>query len=874
MLQKKRRAAALLLTLAMVITSLMPTNAYAKANTQYVTRAYVLQQVEKLLGATETTPDIDNVKDVKKTSSYYKTMAVAMKAGLVKPDNKNKLYPTKKATKRYVAGVLAKVSETTTKKILGSRNPDAKLTKTTLKKMLNNIYPNVIKKSSSKIGKGNVIISKPLTLSNKNIKGDLIIGDGVADKEVTLNNVSVSGNVVVRGGGENSIIITGTSEISNIIVRQVNNKVSLKVLGDAKVSMVYINDGSNDVNIVGHVGELNVVGKNLTVTLTDATVASLVVADSAENAAIIADKNSTVKEATLNAKGTEVKGEGTFDTINVKADDTIVTVKTNKINVDENIAPPKTDNTTTNPPSSNTDNNSSSSSTSGSTSDSSTGGSSSGNNTGESTGGNNTGDNTGGDNTGDNTEDNSTVTDERFSDGYPKANLNKETGVVTVTYKLKEGVATEEKPAEIYNVLAVGNANWDATSEAVIHGHLGWAEKGNHMCSPANQYDYLVIADALEHKLEYTLPDSVNNGLVIYSVIDCDNKLSENPSKIYFDKETAGTFLWNSINVSEIAVNFERTKVYIYYHQELDISSVPGVDAFSFQQAGTILQNIKVNNVEINNKPHAGYVLLTLNQPLPVNATVHYAKPDINAIQDTFANKSESFDKSFSIAGNSISDVIVSDDGYYMSLTVPISYIHTEVGGLSGGDVEIWLNGQQISPNTIRWASSIESSNALVKLDSPITSAITSGALVVKPVTGKTLYDMAEDTHESFTTNQGIRFEEKITLSNPVYHKSEEIMLIEVTGMNDSGRFNSMYACDFVLKVGEKEYRIRGGARWERNGQNLYLRIEKDSLKHISIPEGVTVQIKYSPLQPERGGLSYQSGKPMEATEYVDVAIE
>ena len=208
---------------------------------------------------------------------------------MVKPDSNQKLHPTKKATNKYVASVLAKISETSTKNVLGKKTAATKLTKKSLKTFLNQKFPNVVSKSDAKLKKGNVIINKPVTLNDATITGDLVIGDGVADKEVVLNNVTVTGKTIVRGGGENSIIITGTSDISDMVIRQVNNKVSIKVKDDAKVRMVYINDGSNDVNIVGTVGTVNIVGENLKVTLTDAVVNTLIVADTAKNAVVEAD---------------------------------------------------------------------------------------------------------------------------------------------------------------------------------------------------------------------------------------------------------------------------------------------------------------------------------------------------------------------------------------------------------------------------------------------------------------------------------------------------------------------------------------------------------------------------------------------------------
>ena len=68
-----------------------------------------------------------------------------------------------------------------------------KLTKSSLSSFLTKKFPTTIKSSSTKIKKGNVVINKPLTVSNKTINGNLVIGDGVGTGEVTLDNVNVTG---------------------------------------------------------------------------------------------------------------------------------------------------------------------------------------------------------------------------------------------------------------------------------------------------------------------------------------------------------------------------------------------------------------------------------------------------------------------------------------------------------------------------------------------------------------------------------------------------------------------------------------------------------------------------------------------------------
>ena len=255
--------------MSMVLSYATVTPVQAKKAAKYMTRAEVLSQVEKLIGATTQSAEINKVKDVKKKDAYYKTMSIALQAGLVTPDAKTgKLYPKKKATWDYVSGVMAVVLEKEKGDLLGNKNASGKLTKKQLANYINKQFPNQVKKSTETVKAGNVIISKPdVTLKNATITGDLVIGDGVADKEVTLENVTVKGRAIVRGGGVNSIILKGTTSISTVIIRQVNNAVSLKVQDDAQVSMVYINDGSNDVKIVGNVGTLTIQGSDLNVDL-------------------------------------------------------------------------------------------------------------------------------------------------------------------------------------------------------------------------------------------------------------------------------------------------------------------------------------------------------------------------------------------------------------------------------------------------------------------------------------------------------------------------------------------------------------------------------------------------------------------------------
>ena len=85
---KLKKIVALCLAFAMVATVVLPESAYAKTKktANYVTRAYVLQQVEKLIGATQKRDDVKQIKEFKKSRPNYKTMSIAVNAGVEKPD--------------------------------------------------------------------------------------------------------------------------------------------------------------------------------------------------------------------------------------------------------------------------------------------------------------------------------------------------------------------------------------------------------------------------------------------------------------------------------------------------------------------------------------------------------------------------------------------------------------------------------------------------------------------------------------------------------------------------------------------------------------------------------------------------------------------
>lgn len=895
MKKKSSKLISFALSLAMVITFMMPVNAYAGTAKKYVTREYALKQIEKLLGATTQAESVSADDIGKAGSSVYKTMFIAVNAGLVTPNSDNELNPKTKATYRYVSNALAKVLETDASSLCSKKSMSKKLTKSSLSSFLSKKFPTTITSSKTTVKKGNAVINKPLTVSNKTVKGNLVIGDGVGTGEVTLDNVKVTGKLIVRGGGENSIILKGSSSVSQISVRQVNNNVSIKIRDDAKVQMIYINDGSNDVNIVGTVGTVNVVGKDLNVSLTGAKVENLNV--TSDNVKVTVDKDSTVTTATLDAAGTSVTGEGKVETVDVKADNTTVTVPTEKINVADGVTQPRTTddsdsgkNNDQTQPSDNTGSTGSDTSSSGSGS-SSSGSGSSGSGSGSSSSGSGDSGNTGSD---------TTETEDRFAYGYPQLKTDKATGNVTVVYKLKDGVATAEHPVYVYNVITTGNYKLEADTNAVIHGHVGVTSNGYHPEDYASRYDYLEITDSDEHSIDYDFSNEGLNsqmGLSVYSVIDCNGVKSAEPVKETLDPDTTQGTVTNSINVIRALLNADNNKIYLYLSGAVDTSTVSG-SAISFEvdkdgkEYSKVLKADAVTT-DIDTMYDMYCIELTLSKPISLDGNVSLDDYKLSYTGDTINGVTGGSDTLEAFHGQWISKVdsaegYISDDGTYLYVYVPISTNMTNIKNNSS-DFKYPYYQLSIGDKTLVEGTDYTSIYATYEMEFYIhLSEAVSNNDVISITNGGKLYDAAGDEITSNSISVSELQKDGATgsiITGAEYDKSSDSLKIDLSDANISSYSNA--GCNYKLLVDGKEYLIRGFGRISRYDETTqsyvktkYLKFTEDNLKHISdLKNAKEIKVKYDP-QPtgtnsrEFGRLGFASGKPAEATEYINVTIQ
>lgn len=865
-----KKVGVLLLAIVMILSSVTVTPVQAKTKAKYVTRAEVLSQVEKLIGATVQSEDIKKVKDVKKKDSYYKTMSIALNAGLVEPNVKTqKLYPEKKATWGYLAGVLANVLETEKKEILGTRWSGGKLTKTQFQSILNKQFPTVVKESTDTVKKGNVLVSKPgVTIKNATITGNLVIGDGVADKEVTLENVTVNGKTIIRGGGVNSIILRGSTSLSTVIIRQVNNAVSLKVQGDAKVSMVYINDGSNDVNIEGTIGTLNVQGSDLTVNLISASVKELTVVKEAERATIILDEKSSADSVNLDADGAKITGDGKAEIINVNANQTTVTVNADKVNVKDGVEAPNTNNADQ-PQKPNEPGTTGGGSTGGGNTG---GGSSSG---GGSTGGSTSGGGSTGGATGGGTTTPANSLDEAFAEGYPKVEMDKASATVTVTYRLNEQVATPQTPAAIYSVISTYNTSSETDVEAVLHGHLGT----NDYPIWANYLDYLQVTDSEEHSVTYTteeLNTDIHQGLVVYSVIEQGGSTSTEPVKAQFDAETTDSYIDNQAPRLMAAYrNQSGDKVYLYFSEALDTSSVPAADCFTLS-GGAAVAGVNVADYNEDGENYGHYVELTLNGTVGENETVSYQKPETGSVlqdQANIPNEVESVSQQVERISTEIEKVYYSADGTYLFAEIPSRPLGMHIAGTDGGALQATIDGVTYKLDTQNVSCTYTLNGMTIALEN-LNLSLTGEAHTFE-LTAEAGIDAKNYAFDSFaavsTTNFVLADDNGI--ASAVYDSSSNVLDVTLSS-NLPGYQSHLSGCYFMLLVDGKEYQLRGFSYLMTKGPAV-LRFSAQCLKHIDLSGAADIQLKY--IMPDNGNaadiMQSLAGKPAQSTEYINVTI-
>ena len=185
----------------------------------------------------------------------------------------------------------------------GALNPTGNITRAEFAQVMYNIFHNAYLNEAAtyeEVDGDNVIISiANVTLKGVEVKGDVVVADGVGDGDVFLEDVTIGGRLVVRGGGMNSIHVKGKTTVDNVVMAKVDGNVRVVVAEESTVGTVTVESGkaSTDVRVEGTVEKLVVNDAASTVVLADATVASVEVA--VDGATVSLAGKTTVAEMTV-----------------------------------------------------------------------------------------------------------------------------------------------------------------------------------------------------------------------------------------------------------------------------------------------------------------------------------------------------------------------------------------------------------------------------------------------------------------------------------------------------------------------------------------------------------------------------------------------
>ena len=159
------------------------------------------------------------------------------------------------------------------------------------------------------------------------------------------------------------------------------------------------------------------------------------------------------------------------------------------------------------------------------------------------------------------------------------------------------------------------------------------------------------------------------------------------------------------------------------------------------------------------------------------------------------------------------------------------------------------------------------------------TSLTNSKTVELKSVSGKTLYTAAGDKLDNLSAN--LEKDREGSISSAVFDKKNNKIVLILTENSSIEKNFGFYDCNFMVKIAGKEYRLRGKSYVRTGNAGYIIEFNKDNLKHLDLSEVSEFSIKYAPIifADERTNdwndlLAYNSGKPVDATDYIPITIQ
>ena len=821
----------------------------------------------------------------------------------------------------------------------GNFNPKANITRAEVVAILNNSIKALYTYAgeySDEVVDGTVIINAPfVVLKNMEIKGDLIIAEGVGDGDVTLDNIKISGNTIVKGGGENSVYFNSVTVGGALVVNKVGGDIRIVASGTTSVSVATLESGAILItrDLVGGGIEKVVIPESI------AEGQNIVLQgnfNSVENNAsdVTIEAKGKIENLILNEK-TNISGEVEIKTVTTaEGADSVIkgeTISGGQSNVEFTVPVDEKDNS---------GNNAGNNGSSG-------GGSSSGNSGSNGSGGSGNGGNSGS-NDGIclvtfNTNGGSLISavnvkkgekltlpkepfkedadfigwyldaelteefdpskpvtsditlyakwsgwqepvavDSRFAEGYPKASVNQANKGIDIKIKLKG--ASVEKPMEVFMVVnCINSQSKIIDSTAVIHGHAG---SGDRLIT-VDDAPYIKITDEEEHIVSTNLFIDKTRSVKIYFVIKDASETSATPTMIEFTGEvTAELDQWPPY-LFNAYINNAGDKVILHFSEELDIASVPQPTDFTLSGTSVAdsvygVKSVKINNFDSYNR--ISKVELDLSNPISNvdDLCISYTGEDLRdvAVVPNIAEKIIS--RRVLTAGLSVKSVDVSHNGQYISIDIDKSvyiekdkYIKVKLKyGADASSAATLVEGKDYIESSSYASDGNGMEITLKLLKEP---NLIEGCKYFITIDPNGLKDYAGDDVPVLSAI-GVPNEtsESEIVPEVVYQTySKELLLTFPEDSNMKG--STISACFFVLTANGKEYRLRGKAYYNSYGKFVKLTQANIPLDIDSV-DWKNAKISYSlDTHPDVSVwycLTFVTGMPYQGFENVSITVE
>lgn len=142
----------------------------------------------------------------------------------------------------------------------GKLQPKAPITRAETAKLLSSMAAHIVGSSSTYADQsitGNLIVrSADASLQNVNIRGNLLLAEGIGDGEVTLEGVTVTGSVIIKGG---SSIKIKNSELNRMIIDKAGNPLHVRFTDSSEATSVSVQQQAQiDISRNSSLGSLTI----------------------------------------------------------------------------------------------------------------------------------------------------------------------------------------------------------------------------------------------------------------------------------------------------------------------------------------------------------------------------------------------------------------------------------------------------------------------------------------------------------------------------------------------------------------------------------------------------------------------------------------